>query len=116
MNELEKFYDSLDEPNQSCFLFLKQFILNFDSAMSEHWKWKLPFFYYEGKPFCYLWMDKKTTFPYVTFVRSLEIMRPELELGNRKKMKALTINPNKDIDIELLEEIMNESLTLYYRK
>ena len=47
----------------------------------------------------YIWKDKKTTIPYLTFVRSLNINRPELELGTRKQMKALTINPKEDSDI-----------------
>ena len=51
--------------------------------------------------------------PYVCFVRSLHIDIPELELGNRKQMKALTIDPNKDIPQELLEVIMKESLSKF---
>lgn len=56
---------------------------------------------------------KKTRIPYVCFVRSLHIDVPELELGNRKQMKALTIDPNKDIPQELLEVVMTESLSKF---
>ena len=76
-------------------------------------KYKLSFFYYQNKPFCYIWKDKKTTFPYITFVRSQNINRPELELGSRKQMKALTINPNEDIDVELIHKIMSDSFTFF---
>ena len=110
MNDLLEFYENLPEPNKGCFLALRKIIMDYSSEFTEEWKYKLPFFYYRGKPFCYLWKDKVTTFPYVTFVRSMHINRPELELGSRKKMKAITVNPNKDIDVNLLHNIMEESL------
>ena len=113
MTELEIFYESQPEPNRSCFLFLKQFILKQNPLFEEKWKWKLPFFYYNKKPFCYLWINKKTNLPYVCFVRSLHIDRPELKLGTRKQMKALTIVPDEDINIELLSYIIKESLTKF---
>lgn len=113
MTELENFYESLEEPNKGCFLFLRKHFLELGSEYTEHWKWKLPFFYYKKKPFCYIWFDKKTNFPYVCFTRSLHINRPEMQLGERKKMKAFTINPNSDIDIKTLNEIIKESLTKF---
>ncbi|MDB4195380.1 MAG: DUF1801 domain-containing protein [Flavobacteriales bacterium] len=113
MTELENFYNNLSEPNKGCFLYIRKLILDHHPDFTEHWKWKLPFFSYQGKPFCYIWKDKKTTIPYLTFVRSLNINRPELELGTRKQMKALTINPNEDIDVFLIKEIIDESLTYF---
>ncbi len=113
MTELEIFYESLDEPNRSCFLFLRKHILDYSDVFTEHWKWKLPFFYYNKKPFCYLWKDKKTNLPYVCFCESLHINHPQMELGDRKKMKAITIYPDIDIDIETLNEIIKESLTKF---
>lgn len=110
MTPLQEFYESFAEPNKSCFLFLRQFILNKTELMDEKYKWRLPFFYYKDKPFCYLWVNKKINMPYVCFVRSLHIERPELKLGDRKQMKALTIDPNKDINTELLAKIMAESM------
>ena len=56
---------------------------------------------------------KKTTFPYITFVSSFNINRTELKLGDRKKMKVLTVNPNQDINVELIHEIMSESFTFF---
>ena len=113
MTEIENFYESLHEPNKSCFLFLRKHLLEFGKDFTEHWKWKLPFFYYKKKPFCYIWVDKKSNFPYVCFTRSLHIEHPQMKLGERKKMKAITINPNSDIDIETLNQIIEESLTKF---
>jgi len=113
MTDLNQFYHDLPEPNRACFLAIRKIALDYSYDLDERWKYKLPFFYYQNKPFCYIWKDKKTTFPYITFVRSLTINRLELELGDRKKMKALTVNPNKDINVELIQKIMSESFTFF---
>jgi hypothetical protein len=85
MTEIKEFYEAMKEPNKSCFLFLKHFILKQDSLIEEKWKWKLPLFYFNKKPFSYLWVNKKTNLPDACFVISLHINRPELLLERRKK-------------------------------
>jgi len=111
-NELDNFYLNQSEPNQSCFLALRDIIKSFNPNITADWKYKLPFFMYKGKMFCYLWKDKKTNIPYIGIVNGGGIDHPKLEAGNRKKMKTLTINPAKDIDIELVLEILNLSAKL----
>jgi len=108
LTELNNFYDSQPEPNQGCFLALRKIILDFDKEMTEHWKYKLPFFYYQKKPFCYLWKDKKTNEPYIGIVRSANINHPQLHLGTSKKMKKFYVNPLKDIDLKIIVEIFGE--------
>jgi hypothetical protein len=41
-NELDNFYWSQKEPNKSCFLALRDIILNFDENISTTYKYKLP--------------------------------------------------------------------------
>ena len=113
LNELNNFYDKLTEPNQSCFLALRKIIMDFDSEITEEWKYKLPFFHYKKKPFCYVWKDKKTTIPYIGIVRSGNINHPNLELGTRKKMKVFSINPTEDIDVKSIYTIFEEVKKLY---
>ena len=86
-------------------LALTQIILDYSPDLTLHWKYKVPFFYFKGKPFCYIHQDKKTTLPYVAFVKSIAIERPELALGNRKKIKALTIDPSQTIKKTLIYDI-----------
>jgi len=112
-NELENFYLDQPEPNQSCFLALRDIILAFDNNITADWKYKLPFFMYKGKMFCYLWKNKKTQEPYIGIVKSTTINHPKLEIGKRKKMKTYAINPSKDIDIDELYWILNEAKKLY---
>ncbi|MGB1314871.1 MAG: DUF1801 domain-containing protein [Chitinophagales bacterium] len=112
-NELEQFYLKQEEPNKSVFLYLRELILSIDKNITPEWKYKLPFFYFRGKMFCYLWQDKKTKQPYVCFCRSKSMNHPKLVKGERKKMKAYYINPNEDIDVEELKALLLESLNFF---
>ena len=109
-NELENFYLRQSEPNQSCFLALRDIILGANPHLTPDWKYKLPFFMYKGKMFCYLWKDKKTDIPYIGIVNGSDINHPALEAGNRKKMKTLSIDPTQDIDLTLVLNILSLSV------
>jgi hypothetical protein len=107
LQQLDQFYLDQPEPNRSFMLGLRDYILSSDDAFTEHWKWKLPFFYYNNKPFCYIWKDAKTQQPYLGIVKADLIEHPLLIQGNRKKMKVLYFDITKDIPIDLLDEIFS---------
>ncbi len=81
--------------------------------MTEEWKYSLPFFYYNKKPFCYLYRDKKTGSPYIGFNRANQIEHPMLDQGDRKKMKVLHINPHEDLPVDSLADIFEALIKLY---
>lgn len=116
MKELDRFYDLLEEPQKSCFLSLRDSILNFHKDMTEEWKYRLPFFYLKQKPFCYLWKDKTTKTPYLGFPKGNLIEHPLLIKGERKKMKVLYIDPLENIPVKSIEEILKTFLPLYSTK
>ena len=70
INQLELFYLQQPEPNQSYMLALRQYILDSNNDFHEKWKWKIPFFYYKKKPFCYIWKNAKTQQPYLGIVKA----------------------------------------------
>lgn len=107
------YYLGKEEPNQSCLLALKHILLKQDENITESLKWGLPCFSFRSKMFCFLSLDKKTDKPYILFVEGNVLMHPELEKGDRKRMKILRINPTEDIPIKLLEGILKEALGLY---
>lgn len=113
LKELDQFYLNLNEPQRSCFEALRDIILSLDSEITPEWKYKLPFFYYRGKMFCYLWKDKKTKEPYIGIAKGNELDHPILEQGDRKRMKILRVDPNEDIPKSLIEEVLNSALSLY---
>jgi len=112
LQDIDNFYLEKKEPIKSCLLALRDIILSLDENITTSWKYKLPFFCYKKKMFCYLWIDKKTKFPYIGIVEGQMIEHFALEQGNRKQIKALHINPNKDFPA-YIEEILNETLDLY---
>ncbi len=113
LHELDSFYLSKEEPNKSCLLALRNIILNLEIDISETQKWGMPCFCYKKKMFCFLWVDKKTDKPYILFVEGKYLDHPELEEGNRSRMKILRINPIKDLPKNTIELILNDALDLY---
>lgn len=112
LNLIEEYFAKQDEPKKSVFLFLRQHFLRIPN-MEERYSYSLPFYYYKKRPFCYLYYDKKTDIPYIGFNRANLIDHPLLDQGNRKKMKVLHINPNEDIPIESINEIIDLLISLY---
>lgn len=110
--ELQNFYLSKPEPYRSCYEALRTIILNYSPDFTEEWKYKLPFFYYKKKMCCYFWKDKKTIEPYIGFADGVLLDFPELEKGDRKRIKILRIDPNDDIPIELMDEVFAKIMEL----
>lgn len=106
------YYLNQAEPNKSCFLALRAIILKQDHNISETVKYGMPCFCFKKKILCYLWTDKKTDFPYILFVDGNLLNHPQLEAGSRKRMKTLTINPNQDLELEVIEELLKKAVLL----
>lgn len=89
---------------------MQSILLDFNEEISETIKYGMPCFCYKGKAFCYLWMDKKTSFPYFLLVEGNKMKHPQLESGDRKRMKVFNVNPNEDLPLETIQEILKEAL------
>lgn len=111
--ELQTFYLSKDEPNKSCLLTLRSIILNLDKNVVETIKWGMPCFCYRKKMFCYLWIDRKTDHPYLLMVEGKYLNHPKLEQDHRARMKVFNINPNRNLPIKAIENILKKALDLY---
>ncbi len=112
-NDLENYYLDKKEPIKSCLLALRSIITAHDVNITNAWKYRMPFFCYKEKMFCYLWVDTKTGEPYIGIVEGGRIEHPLLEQGNRMRMKILRINPNKDLPIKTIKQILNQALEFY---
>lgn len=106
-------YLNKPEPNKSCLLALRSIILGQSKDISETIKYGMPCFYYKNKIFCYLWIDKKIDEPYILMVDGNLIKHEALEKGSRKRMKIFRVNPNLDLPVQTIEEILKEGLSLY---
>lgn len=113
MIEVDNYYLNKKEPNQSCLLALRSIILNQDKFITETQKYGMPCFCYNKTVFCYLWTDKKTDEPYILFVEGKLLNFPELEAGKRSRMKIFRVNPNKDLPLKSIKNILQKALDLY---
>lgn len=110
---LHNYYLQKEEPNKSCLLALRSIILEQDADITETQKYGMPCFCYKKKVFCYLWTDKKNDEPYMLMVEGKYLDHPGLEEGNRSRMKIFRVDPNKDLPIVAIKNILQQALDLY---
>ena len=113
VEQLHQYYLNKEEPNKSCLLALRSIILYQDTNIMETQKWGMPCFCYKKKMFCFLWTDRKMDEPYILLVEGKYLDFPELENGERSRMKIFRVNPNQDLPILTIENILQKALELY---
>jgi len=113
ISELDAFYVNKEEPTRGCLLALRELLHAFDENITETWTHRMPMFRYNGKLFCYLWIDKKTHQPYLGIYRGLEVEHPKLELGTRNKMKIIRFQADKDLPVRTIRTILKAARELY---
>lgn len=111
-SELDLFYLKQEELLRDCLLALKTVILNFDKDITPEWKYKLPFFYFKGRPLCYFWIHKKYKQPYIGFVDGGLIDHPHLLQEKRSRMKILLIDQHEDLPVNTINAILDQALPL----
>ena len=112
LRDIDNYFLNKDEPVKGCLLFLREFILGFDSNLTEAWKYGMPFYCYKGKMFCYLWVDKKTHNPYLGIVDGNKIDHPLLVMAKRARMKTIQFDARQDVPVDTIREILGMALTL----
>ncbi len=113
MKPIELYYLEQPEPERSCLLALRNIILSVGPDIKEEWKYKLPFFCYKGKMFCYFWKHKKLKQPYIGIIEGHRFDYPFLLKEKRSRIKIMLINPNEDLPIHQIELIIIEAIGLY---
>lgn len=113
LKAIDNFYLQQPEPTQSCLLALRKIIVEQNPAITEEWKYQMPFFCYKGKLLCYLWIHKKHKQPYIGIVKGSQLSHPELLLEKRAKMKILLVNPTTDLPIDILQNVVQQAIQLY---
>jgi hypothetical protein len=111
--ELNNFYLTKEEPAKSSLLALREIILRQNKDITEAWKYKMPFFCYHGKMFCYLWVQKKTNIPYLGIVEGKKLSHPGLIIEKRSRMKIMLLDPHKDLPVRTINTILKTALSFY---
>jgi hypothetical protein len=113
MRPIDNWFLNREEPVKSCLQFLRDHILALNDHITERWEYGMPFYYYRGNRFCYLWVHKKLLKPYLGIVDGKLIDHPELLQEKRARMKIFLIDPDKDIPVRKINEILKQVIALY---
>ncbi len=113
MKDTDNYFLRKEEPVKSCLLFLREYILGYDEGITEVWRYRMPFYCYKGRRFCYLWVDKKKQIPYIGIVDGMLIDHPDLIQEHRARMKIMLIDPLKDIPVKIVRSVLDASLRLH---
>ncbi len=112
LRPIDNYFLQKEEPTRSCLQFLRAHILKQDPNITEAWRYGMPFYLYKGKRFCYLWVHKKYQQPYLGIVDGNKIDHPDLIVEKRARMKILLIDPNKNMPVKKINQILKDVLDL----
>ncbi|WP_316802870.1 DUF1801 domain-containing protein [Pedobacter nototheniae] len=111
LNPLDQYFEQKDTPVKLALQYLRALLTSY-ADITEHLKYGMPFYYYKGKMFCYLWIHKKYLQPYIGLVDGHKMKRKDLLQEKRARMKILLINPHKDIQKEQILAVLEEAFKL----
>ena len=111
LNPLDNYFEQKDQPMKGCLQYLRSLLIGYE-GITEHWKYRMPFYYHKGKMFCYLWIHKKHQQSYIGLVDGNKIDHEDLLQEKRARMKILLINHHEDIPKEKIKSILNQALAL----
>jgi len=104
---------SQPEPFKSILLELQVLIEHSAPEAQLLFKWHLPFYYLEGKMFCFLNFRKR--FVDLSFVYGTDLSDPDQHLvagENRKRLRSLRYHKLEDIDAEVVIGFLEQMKTL----
>ena len=110
--QLDSFYIQQVEPYRGCMLALRDIILKQNIDIIAEWKYNTPFFSYKGKNVCYLSISKAKEL-YIGFIEGRYLDHPCLVSGNRTQVKIIPINPDEDLPVEYIEDVVKQAIDLY---
>ena len=94
LRPVDEYFLKKEEPVKSCLQFLRQHILQLDPQVREAWKYGMPFYCYNEKMFCYLWVHKKYLQPYIGIVEGKKINHPASQQAKEQQRKLWQIGLN----------------------
>lgn len=122
MKPAEGYILNQEEPFKSILLHLQILIEGSFPEVDLQFKWKIPFYYLNEKPFCYLNASKKKGYVDVVFWVSAHLSKynEHLVSENRKVVKSLRYFALEDINEVVLLAVLEEAHQLkdkgFYKK
>ena len=115
MNPAEDYLLNQPEPYRSMLMHLQSLIEYTIPEAELKYKYKIPFYYIFGKPFCYFNSSHKKQFVDVGFWKGdqIQIHKKHHVTENRKIMISLRYKSLKDIDDAIFIDVILEAKSLY---
>lgn len=115
MNPAENYILNQPEPYKSILLHLQLLIEQTIPELELKYKWKIPFYYYQGKPFCYFNASHKKQYVDIGLVKGklINVHQEYLVGEKRKKMVSLRYKNIEEIDSQILVEVIEFIRELY---
>jgi len=115
LNPAENYIINQPEPYRDILFFLQIVVEKTIPELELKYKYKIPFYYLNGKPFCYFNASHKKQFVDIGFCRGnqIEIYKEYLVSENRKKMTSLRYTSLAKIDNQILVGVLGFAKKLY---
>ncbi len=115
MNPSEQYIINQPEPYRSVLLHLQVIVESSIPEIELLYKYRIPFYYYKKRPFCFLNASHKKQFVDICFVRGnkITIHQDLLVTEKRKKMSSLRYKWIEEINDVVLIEVIKNVLSLY---
>jgi len=115
MNPAENYILNQPEPFRSILLHLQVVIEHTVPKLALKYKYRIPFYYINNKPFCYLNASHKKQFVDLGFWKGnqIQIHQEFLVTENRKMMVSLRYKSMEDINEIVLREVLLKAASLY---
>ncbi|NNC69808.1 MAG: DUF1801 domain-containing protein [Flavobacteriaceae bacterium] len=117
MNPAEDYILRQEEPYKSILLHLQVLIEGRFNDLELRYKYKIPFYYLDGKPFCYLNVPKKKDFVEVGFWASAHLSKYNeyLVSDGRKVMKSFRYKSVDAINQEIFLGVLDEAYSVNHK-
>ena len=111
MKPAEEYILKQPEPFKSILMHLQIWMETSFPNVDLQFKWKIPFYYLDDKPLCYLNPSKKKGYVDVGFYtnKDLEQFNEFIISDNRKVVKSLRYKSLEEIDVEVLISVLREA-------
>jgi len=116
MNPAEEYILNQPEPFRSMFLHLQAVIEHHIPDVDLKYKYRIPFYYIAGRPFCYL--NQSDNYVDVGFWNAAHLTK-NVELmttAGRKMMKSLRYRSLEEIDDSILIEVLQDAYSVRDKK
>lgn len=117
MNPAEDYILNQEEPYKSILLHLQVLIENNFNDVQLRYKYRIPFYYLDNTPFCYLNVPKNKDFVEVGFWASAHLSKYNefLVSDGRKVVKSFRYQSVDAIDQEILLAVLEEAYSVNHK-